>query len=84
MYRFFVRIFRVFLWKMKRRYAVGQIIERDSQRFHKLVRVKVTSNLSKYISRGEMIGKRAKTSSRFRYHRSKSRNFASAIRGSAA
>jgi len=40
--------------------AVGQKIERDSQRFHKLVRGKVKSNLSKYISRGEMIGKKGK------------------------
>jgi uncharacterized sporulation protein YeaH/YhbH (DUF444 family) len=37
---------------------VGQKIERDHQRFRKLVRGKVKSNLSKYISRGEMIGKR--------------------------
>src|SRR5438067_1839327 len=39
---------------------VGQKIERDTQRFHKLVRGKVKSNLSKYISRGEMIGKKGK------------------------
>src|SRR5881227_2193275 len=38
--------------------AVGQRIERDHQRFRKLVRGKVKSNLSKYISRGEMIGKK--------------------------
>src|ERR1043166_8434679 len=38
--------------------AVGQKIERDHQRFRKLVRGKVKSNLSKYISRGEMIGKK--------------------------
>src|SRR3954468_5290860 len=44
----------------KERFAVGQKIERDSQRFHKLVRGKVKSNLSKYISRGEMIGKKGK------------------------
>src|SRR6516162_2763965 len=37
---------------------MGQKIERDSQRFHKLVRGKVKSNLSKYISRGELIGKK--------------------------
>src|ERR1700730_9890377 len=37
---------------------VGQRIERDYQRFRKLVRGKVKSNLSKYISRGEMIGKK--------------------------
>src|SRR5438876_3010577 len=37
---------------------MGQKIDRDSQRFHKLVRGKVKSNLSKYISRGEMIGKK--------------------------
>jgi sporulation protein YhbH len=37
---------------------VGQKIERDHQRFRKLVRGKVKSNLSKYISRGEMIGKK--------------------------
>src|SRR5256885_896141 len=39
---------------------MGQKIERDSQRFHKLVRGKVKSNLAKYISRGEMIGKKGK------------------------
>jgi len=39
---------------------VGQRIERDYQRFRKLVRGKVKSNLSKYISRGEMIGKKGK------------------------
>jgi sporulation protein YhbH len=37
---------------------VGQKIERDHQRFRKLVRGKVKSNLGKYISRGEMIGKK--------------------------
>jgi uncharacterized protein len=41
-----------------KRAAVGQKIERDHQRFRKLVRGKVKSNLSKYISRGEMIGKK--------------------------
>jgi uncharacterized protein len=40
--------------------SVGQKIERDHQRFRKLVRGKVKSNLSKYISRGEMIGKKGK------------------------
>src|SRR5436305_5341081 len=40
--------------------AVGQRIERDHQRFRKLVRGKVKSNLQKYISRGEMIGKKGK------------------------
>src|SRR5213594_1826863 len=39
---------------------MGQKIERDSQRFHKLVRGKVKSNLNKYISRGELIGKKGK------------------------
>ncbi|MBI3409626.1 MAG: DUF444 family protein [Planctomycetes bacterium] len=39
---------------------MGQKIERDQQRFRKLVRGKVKSNLSKYISRGEMIGKKGK------------------------
>jgi sporulation protein YhbH len=37
---------------------VGQKIERDLQRFRKIVRGKVKSNLSKYISSGEMIGKK--------------------------
>ena len=41
-------------------FAVGQRIERDQQRFRKIVRGKVKSNLSKYISRGEMIGKKGK------------------------
>jgi uncharacterized sporulation protein YeaH/YhbH (DUF444 family) len=39
---------------------VGQKIERDHQRFRKIVRGKVKTNLSKYISRGEMIGKKGK------------------------
>jgi uncharacterized sporulation protein YeaH/YhbH (DUF444 family) len=39
---------------------VGQKIERDHQRFRKLVRGKVKSSLSKYIGRGEMIGKKGK------------------------
>src|SRR5262249_21924161 len=39
---------------------MGQKIERDQHRFRKLVRGKVKSNLSKYISRGEMIGKKGK------------------------
>src|SRR4051794_3312941 len=39
---------------------MGQKIERDSQRFHKLVRGKVKSNLSKYIGKGELIGKKGK------------------------
>src|SRR5207244_8461909 len=37
---------------------MSQKIERDNQRFRKIVRGKVKSNLSKYISRGEMIGKK--------------------------
>jgi uncharacterized sporulation protein YeaH/YhbH (DUF444 family) len=39
---------------------VGQKIERDFQRFRKIVRGKVKSNLGKYISRGEMIGQKGK------------------------
>ena len=39
---------------------MGQKIERDHQRFKKLVRGKVKSNLQKYINRGEMIGKKGK------------------------
>ncbi len=39
---------------------MGQKIERDHQRFRKIVRGKVKSNLSKYISRGELIGKKGK------------------------
>src|SRR6201997_5416599 len=39
---------------------MGQKIERDHQRFRKIVRGKVKSNLSKYISRGEMIGQKGK------------------------
>ncbi|OWK47400.1 DUF444 family protein [Fimbriiglobus ruber] len=37
---------------------MGQKIETDLQRFRKIVRGKVKSNLSKYIGRGEMIGKK--------------------------
>ncbi len=39
---------------------MSQKIERDHQRFRKLVRGKVKSNLSKYITRGEMIGKKGR------------------------
>ncbi len=39
---------------------MSQKIERDHQRFRKIVRGKVKSNLSKYISRGEMIGRKGK------------------------
>src|SRR6202050_3513145 len=39
---------------------MSQKIERDYQRSRKLARGKVKSNLSKYISRGEMIGKKGK------------------------
>ncbi len=39
---------------------MSQKIERDHQRFRRIVRGKVKSNLSKYISRGEMIGKKGK------------------------
>lgn len=39
---------------------MGQKIERDYQRFRRIVRGKVKSNLSKYISRGEMIGKKGR------------------------
>jgi len=37
---------------------VSQRIQRDHQRFRKIVRGKIKSNLGKYISRGEMIGKK--------------------------
>jgi uncharacterized sporulation protein YeaH/YhbH (DUF444 family) len=39
---------------------MGQKIERDYQRFRKLVRGKVKSDLSRYITRGEMIGKKGR------------------------
>lgn len=39
---------------------MGQKIDRDYQRFRKIVRGKVKTNLSKYISRGELIGKKGK------------------------
>lgn len=39
---------------------MSQKIERDHQRFRRIVRGKVKSNLSKYISRGEMIGKKGR------------------------
>src|SRR3954464_9691411 len=39
---------------------MSQKIERDHQRFRKIVRGKVKSNLSKYITRGEMIGKKGR------------------------
>lgn len=44
----------------ERRCTVGQKIDTDLSRFRKLVRGKVKSNLSKYLSRGEMIGKKGK------------------------
>lgn len=37
---------------------MGQKIEQDLQRFRKIVRGKVKSNLSKYLGKGEMIGKK--------------------------
>ena len=40
--------------------TVGQKIDRDYERFRKIVRGKVKSNLGKYISRGEMIGQKGK------------------------
>ncbi len=62
---------------------MGQKIERDHQRFRKLVRGKVKSNLSKYISRGEMIGKKGKTiSSAFRCRRSIPPQFRYGTKGS--
>ncbi|MFM8273539.1 MAG: DUF444 family protein [Gemmata sp.] len=39
---------------------MGQKIEQDLQRFRKIVRGNVKGNLSKYIARGEMIGKKGK------------------------
>ena len=39
---------------------MGQKIDRDYERFRKIVRGKVKSNLGKYISRGEMIGQKGK------------------------
>ncbi|GIW79634.1 MAG: hypothetical protein KatS3mg105_1441 [Gemmatales bacterium] len=39
---------------------MSQKIERDHQRFRKIVRGKVKSNLSRYINRGELIGKKGK------------------------
>src|ERR1051325_10392330 len=39
---------------------MSQKIERDHQRFRKIVRGKVKSDLGKYISRGEMIGKKGR------------------------
>jgi hypothetical protein len=41
-------------------------IERDHSRFHRIVRGKVKSNLSEYITRGEMIGKKSKSISAWR------------------
>ena len=39
---------------------MGQKIDRDHERFRKIVRGKVKSNLNKYVTRGEMIGKKGK------------------------
>ncbi|MCX7664668.1 MAG: DUF444 family protein [Gemmataceae bacterium] len=39
---------------------MSQRIERDLQRFRKIVRGKVKSDLQKYVSRGELIGKKGK------------------------
>ena len=39
---------------------MAQKIERDHQRFRKIVRGKVKNNLGKYITRGEMIGKKGR------------------------
>jgi len=46
--------------KSRRGCIVGQRIERDHQRFRKIVRGKVKSSLGKYISRGELIGRKGK------------------------
>ena len=43
-----------------RELTVGQKIDRDYERFRKIVRGKVKTNLGKYISRGEMIGQKGK------------------------
>jgi sporulation protein YhbH len=40
--------------------AVSQRIEKDHQRFRKIVRGKVKSSLNKYITRGELIGKKGR------------------------
>ena len=63
---------------------MGQKIDQDLQRFRKLVRGKVKSNLSKYISRGEMIGKKGNDSCRSRCRRSTCRSSATARRTPAA
>ncbi|VTS04936.1 DUF444 family protein [Tuwongella immobilis] len=39
---------------------MGQKIERDLQRFQRIVRGKIRSNLGKFMSRGELIGKQGK------------------------
>ena len=39
---------------------MGQKIDRDYERFRRIVRGKVKTNLGKYISRGEMIGQKGK------------------------
>lgn len=39
---------------------MSQRIERDYQRFRKIVRGKVKANLSKYITRGELLGKKGR------------------------
>lgn len=39
---------------------MGQKIDRDYERFRRIVRGKIKTNLSKYISRGEMIGQKGK------------------------
>jgi uncharacterized protein len=40
--------------------SMGQKIDQDLQRFRKIVRGKIKSDLSKYIGKGEMIGKKGK------------------------
>lgn len=45
---------------MVRTTIVGQKIEQDLQRFRKIVRGKIKNDLAKYLTRGELIGKKGK------------------------
>ena len=46
-------------------------IEQDYIRFRQIVRGKIKQDLRKYISHGELIGRKGKTSSAFQFPRSK-------------
>jgi hypothetical protein len=64
-----------------RRTAMIMKIERDQRRFRQIVRGRIRQIIWKYITHGEMIGRKVAISSAFRCRRSMCRIFGSAITG---